>query len=200
MTQPMTIEQAIGRALRQYREAARASQADVAAVARSLSLRWNQSTVTQLELGRRQVSLGEFLLLPLVLAHLGDPETGGQVVDLTALLPEGSTLLKLAPGLNLPSRIVRLLLSDNPDRIQAHLPNPAQVGAGEAERKAARTLRCSPDAVLAAAESLWGHSLAAERDRRLSDPSATPQKRGRVTRRLIQELAATLKQRKRRKP
>lgn len=65
-----------------------------------------------------------------------------------------------------------------------------------ADRKAAQTLGVTPEAVNAAARALWGHGLAAERDRRIGDPAATAQKRGRVTRQLIAELKHTIKPRR----
>jgi hypothetical protein len=65
----------------------------------------------------------------------------------------------------------------------------AESGAGDAETKLARRLGVAPIRVIAAAASLWGHSLTEERDARLADgagPATT------VARRLTAELTARL--------
>jgi hypothetical protein len=73
----------------------------------------------------------------------------------------------------------------------------------EAERKAARKLVVSPDAVLRAAVNRWGHGLADERDRRIGaraetlSPRSLQAVRGRVTRALVSELRPVIKRRRR---
>jgi transcriptional regulator with XRE-family HTH domain len=71
-----------------------------------------------------------------------------------------------------------------------------KVPVTEADRKAARALDLEPEAIAPIARKLWKRGLAEERDQRVGNPSASPQKRGRVTRTLIRELAATVKRRK----
>ena len=57
----------IGENLRSLREQAGKRQDDVAAAARDLGLRWSQATVGAIEIGRREVTVGELVLLPVIL-------------------------------------------------------------------------------------------------------------------------------------
>jgi len=63
----------------------------------------------------------------------------------------------------------------------------AMAGTGLADERAARRLGLSVWAVTSWAVKLWGHSLTAERDRVLGE-GASPQKRGRLTRELVEQI------------
>jgi transcriptional regulator with XRE-family HTH domain len=197
---PMTtVEQAIGAEVRRLREADGARQEQLAAAARRFGLRWSQATIAAVELGRRKLSLGEVALLPLVLAEaLGRPDAGARLLDVAELIPDENQVVDVAPGLRLPLGTVRMLFGGRSQSGAQPVPRaapPELEDAGAAERKAARTLGVSPHTVAVAAQTLWGHSLAEERDHRLGAPAqflarrSLQARRGRVTRRLMQELA-----------
>ncbi len=57
----------LGAAIREARETRRLRQDDLAAVAREVGLPWTRVTVAAIEIGRRRLTLDEFLLLPAVL-------------------------------------------------------------------------------------------------------------------------------------
>lgn len=61
------LTEAIGRRLRQIRDAAGITAEEVAEMAREYGLRWQRVTVASLETGRRAVTADELLLLPAVL-------------------------------------------------------------------------------------------------------------------------------------
>jgi transcriptional regulator with XRE-family HTH domain len=198
-----TLEQAIGAELRRLREADGTRQDQLAAAARRYGLRWNQATIAAVELGRRKLSLGEVALLPLVLAEgLGDPNAGARLLGVGELIPDVDQDVDVSPGLRLPLRTVRMLFggpSESAERPEPSARRPELDAAGDAERKAARKLGVSPHAVALAARTLWNQGLTEERDRRVGNPAralsrrSLQARRGRVTRRLVQELAPLLK-------
>lgn len=61
----------IGERIRALREAKSLRQEDVVTAARSVGLPWARSSVAALEAGSRALSIGEFLLIPALVAQLG---------------------------------------------------------------------------------------------------------------------------------
>jgi transcriptional regulator with XRE-family HTH domain len=59
----------MGARIRALREQHGKRQDDLAATARHVGLRWSRATIATIEAGRRQLSVGEFLLLPYVLGQ-----------------------------------------------------------------------------------------------------------------------------------
>src|SRR5262245_36729109 len=119
----------IGRALRGCREEAGLRQDELAKRARERGLSWTSATVAAIELGRREVSLEEFLVLR------GSPLSAGELTNRGLF------------GAWSPKR-----------RISGRAA--AKVSAGlDAEIKAARKLKVSPDVIVSTALRLWGRSL-----------------------------------------
>ena len=84
-----TLQQAIGRRLRELRHDLGLRQDTVAQGARDVGLLWRQATVAAIEHGQRAVALEEFVLLPLALWHASERATGiGYWVALADLLPD----------------------------------------------------------------------------------------------------------------
>jgi transcriptional regulator with XRE-family HTH domain len=202
----VTLEQAIGERLRQLREACGIRQEEVAVAARKYGLKWTRATIAAIELGQRRLPLGELALIPVVLAEAD--VTGGRILALADLVPDDDRLVRVARGLELPAKAARALLGGQ----EVALPTPPIAEAcGDAETKAASTLRVSPEAIVQAAHRRWGRSLTAERDRRVEaytapmltlDPAEAarpgwPRRlqaiRGHVTRELLEELRPLLK-------
>ena len=75
----------LGTAIRGTREVSGKRQDDLAAVAREYGLPWTRATVAAIEIGRRRLSVEEFLLLPAVLdfIELADLLPGDRWVSLT---------------------------------------------------------------------------------------------------------------------
>jgi hypothetical protein len=219
MTKPKwtTLEQAIEQQMRRLREAQGVRQETVAESARFWGVPWTQATVAAIELGQRGLSLGEFVMLPLVFRQAGIRKPSGRHLELEDFvpladetgMPNESTIITpgagalVATGVAPMLGIVRTLLrgglppaGEQPDRVEA--------GPGEAERKAARKLGCSPDAIVAAARQLWKRTLSAERDERIGERAAKLDRRslqavrGRVTRGLVRELEPIIGRRRRR--
>lgn len=95
----------IGSRMRALREEHDKRQDEVASAARRWGLRWTQATVAAVETGRRDLSLGELLLLPLVLSF-GLP-TSVELPDLFS----GRERLELAPGCFINAENVRAVLA-----------------------------------------------------------------------------------------
>jgi hypothetical protein len=101
--------------------------------------------------------------------------------------------------------VVRYLYATDEERKAMELPATARLTRPlsegfritEVDRAVARKLGVLPAVIPPAAHRLWRRNLDEERDRRVGDPAASAQKRGRVTRGLVRELAATLKGKRR---
>lgn len=199
---------ALGHRLRWAREKHGQTAADVAGSSSYLGLRWDRSTVAKIELGRRQVSGAELLLLPVLYDE-----------PLSELLPAEPCLL--AEGVRADPSALRAAFEERPhyeiprlrDAVMAVAPRVVEslgrfaaypvrgrvvrdaVMAGsvheEATRKAAKNLAADPWDVTIAAHHLWDRGLAAERDRRVGETQTARERqarRGHVTRRLLEEL------------
>jgi transcriptional regulator with XRE-family HTH domain len=83
-----SLQSALGRTLREFREDLGLSQDQFAKRARDCGLNWTRSALAKVERGEREVRLGEFLLLPAVLS-----------VPLSALIPgELDSWIQLTPA------------------------------------------------------------------------------------------------------
>lgn len=209
---------ALGEQLRATREEAGRTAEDVARRARHLGLSWHRSTVGQIEQGKRNVTAAELFTLPLVydqpLSSLLPPKEAAiwltpqaavHGAELRRVLVEGyspnpapadhaSAEWHLLGAYDMLRDVVASAESDI-----AQWPTGAQrkyfAQPDEAETKAAKRLDTTPQYVAYTARELWGHGLAAERDARLEERTATPDSpralqaaRGHITRALLNEL------------
>jgi transcriptional regulator with XRE-family HTH domain len=111
---PTALTIVLGERLRTLREGGGKRQEDVAAAARGWGLSWSRATVAAIETGRRQLSVGELLLLPaalnkLMLTGTAAPASGGLLV--ADLLPErGDQWVALTRRTSVRVRGLRALL------------------------------------------------------------------------------------------
>jgi transcriptional regulator with XRE-family HTH domain len=206
--------------VREQREIIGLTKEGLADRARATGLPWSHHTVWAIESGRRNVTLGEALLLQVFLNTTLESllRTGAEVVDVDGVPIKGKALSALARPTGRP---VKPFANSAPmqkvlgKRLQRDLNKVASKyrldfrelmkarawAAASAEKKAAHSLRVSPIEVSAAAHSLWGRSLSQERDGRLKDLSRhdrpgehlNPDARsGHVTRALMAELRKRL--------
>jgi transcriptional regulator with XRE-family HTH domain len=217
MAKRRTLEQAIGGELRRLREGSGARQEAVAHAAQAFGLNWTQPTVAAIEGGRRSISLGEAGMLNSILAWSGVSRRPLRLLD---FIPDTDEWVIVAPGHEAPLRSIRAWYGtyEEQEAAPGYQPRPPsgtrdttitppagtlalagtapKVFITEAERKAARALKTTPARVTQTAHALWGHSLDEERDRRVGDPAASAQKRGRVTRTLTQQLRQRITRRR----
>lgn len=190
-------------------------QEDIAMAARWVGLMWSSMTVTQIESGSRQLNLDEVLLLPLVLRCTlkdllktekdDDPiQLGyntvleaGTVRQLVAEKPPklSAEEIPMLPGLE-PTLDPKIKWAVHYASLENTLLAYLLVreGArGEAERKAAQTLKISAPLVTAYALRLWGRSLTEERDGRAVEHLVKGKElravRGHITRVLLREIS-----------
>lgn len=221
MSDAVPLRRVLAAGLKTARERLGLRQEDAAARARAYGLAtWIRGTVAQAEVGARRLSLEEILLLAVAYetspAQLisGDDEAlveltpdaqvsvaalrallSGNPPELDALQPEG---VGVTASQGTPPRSSRF-----PDV----LAEAGRFGMGErlldvsdTDRHAARKLGVTAQQVSSAAISKWGRSLSAERDHRLGQQAAdaSPRRaqalRGHITRDLMTELEAQLKQ------
>jgi hypothetical protein len=230
MTETPTLAVAVGRRMRSLRDEHDVTADTLAMHARSIGLGWQRSTVATIETGKRRLTGEELLLLPLLLSmalpvviglrdlldtemalteELSMTPTGfQQLLDADTQVWGGYKLRSAGPADRKPSTEVWARIEELwPDvhgasRLNLERLRAVELAAGgETEQKAARTLGCTALEVSALSHRLWGHGLAAERERRLAlvdEPTASVAvmrvRRGHITRMLVDELAAHLEQ------
>ena len=214
---PRSLAKVIGANASVRRDELGLTQEDVAERMRGTGLRWTRPGVAMLEAGKRDLGVGEFLLLAEVLstpppALLRAPDNDEILID-GCLLP-GELLVRLyqeaGTGTGLLAQIVEanLILRAERDRDLAKrygLKDNAKAilalrSAGETERRMAvrinGALRLSRSSekvtgfeVSCAAVALWGHSLTDQRDQVAEEAGAkTAQARGHASRGLNHAL------------
>jgi transcriptional regulator with XRE-family HTH domain len=211
--------------LRRIRLAREMLQEDVAEEMRKVGCRaWTRATVAAVEIGRRDLSLGEMWLLQMALnAPITDlTQVGEDVRDIDVegmhftptgwrRLVEGNPL-----AINLggqmpdawPQHQTDFSASERRILQRYSLTLEEQVYAGidrwrVAEDRAAKKLRVQPLEVAAAAYALWHRGLTNERDARTERTGVDASDRMRAahaTRELQKDIAARIKLSKRRKP
>lgn len=216
--QPLPFAVALGHRLRQVREAAGDTAADVAARSRLVGLAWDRSTVARIELGQRQVTAAELLLASLIYdTAVADllPTEAARLSERTSAAPpamRGCLTARVTGGFEVDG--LGGLVSEGMDRMRpalaaagARLPGAAAISilgaathvSDEATGKAARRLAATAEEVAVAAQTLWHRSLTAERDARVeakgqASARVRQARRGHVTRALVEELAPMVKQ------
>ena len=197
-----TLPQVIGARVRELREAAERSQQDVAAAANAMGWPWGVSSVASLELGRRQLSAAELVLLPAVLAAaLELPIT---MENLLAGIHED---IWLAPEIVAESGEVVLAMMWTPKpggAVSTHplaqrmqqLQDAAVTAMGPLERWLAEALQIPEEEVARRCTALWGRPFRQERDSRVAERAEDRRSlqaiKGHVSRALIAELRADL--------
>jgi transcriptional regulator with XRE-family HTH domain len=159
---PTTLSAVVGQRLRELRSHHGVPQDDLAAEARQFGLAdWSKSTIAALESGRRQLTIGEMLLLPAILdrARIKAPEfhrytgpggeeeadvVGYHPVDHADLIPNDDRPIFLAGGAQLAARVVREVFAPEEHRHirgwwWAFLQTP-QLSVGDEAEKAVRQL------------------------------------------------------------
>ena len=212
--EPIPLVAVVTENMRRIRTERGLLQEDVAMAARWVGLMWSSITVTQIESGSRQLSLDEVLLLPLVLrcslkdlldtANDDDPIQLGfntilEAATVRRLVAEKGPQLSaddipMLPGLEYPldPKITSAVLKGSLEETLLSYLLVREGARGEAERKAAQTMRISAALITAYALSLWGRSLTEERDGRAVEHLIKGKElravRGHITRTLLREI------------
>jgi hypothetical protein len=153
-------------------------------------------TLAELLAGEAPVALGIDGRGIVPARHLRDVVTGEPVRQPFAI----PVMVAPPPGIDVAARAaekLREIRRGGLGDVDIRALGRAEAGAGDAETRLARRLGIAPIRVIAAAASLWGHSLTEERDARLADgagPAAA------VARRLTMELTARIDEAARRAP
>lgn len=211
---PISLTSLVANNMRGIRMSRALLQEDIATAARWVGLKWSSVTVAQIESQSRQLNLDEFLLLPLVLkCSLKDLLRTSPVDRLITLgfdtmLPadvvlslaseEGPNsseeMVPMVPGLevNLDPRIRAAVWQAGLTPTLLTYLKIREGARGEAERKAAQTLKIAAVTLTAHALRLWGRSLTEERDARAQEQAVKGKEvravRGHITRSLLQDL------------
>jgi transcriptional regulator with XRE-family HTH domain len=202
-----TVQELLAERLTSARKEVGLRQEDVANRAQRLGLQWARATVAQLETGRRELAVDEYLALPAIYG-----------CTLEEFLGRGQRLVQLLPGLTVSrSELTRSTAGRRSSLRAASVAGPtsrggartAPVSSGlvsDSEMKAARKIFGGPHAATRLtdeAQRLWGRSLVAEREARVAeiassdaDARTVQALRGHVTRGLLTDLEQHMRQRK----
>lgn len=213
--QPLPFAVALGHRLRQLRERNGHTAADMAGRSKRLGLNWDRSTVARIELGQRQVTASELLVMTMLYGvGVVDllPTEDSQLTETVTATPAGlRTALTedrfsggfhveglredFMAALDKVTAGFRVVKSRLPGASDWEILSASEHVRDEATVKAAVRLQATAEEVAVAAEGLWHRSLTAERDARveamgpLESSKARQARRGHVTRGLLAELA-----------
>lgn len=214
--QRLTLTEWIGGNVRDWRASGGVRQDDIVSAGRRWGLAWTRSAVADLEAGRRRLTAEELVLLPIV---LNDAAGGAPSPTLEELVAGRGDVALTAQATMALGQVAQILRSDETLKVKA--PAPATSGdmnetlrAGwrevkarrshhlalpldDAEKQAGRRLGVPARRIRTASVALWGRTLSAERDDRVTGDGSARSKqalRGHVTRQLMESLAATLAQ------
>lgn len=191
----MRFAEVVGGVVRKVREEAGIRQEDLAQAAQSIGLEWQRSTIAQLELGQRELSAQELLLLPIVLRRATTLTV--ELSELVAGVESG--YVQMTAATSVPASTLVWIVSDEAEQVD---PKNLHVSLGalpidEAERKAARRVGHTIGELQDMAQRRWGRSIVEERESRLAErttPAMTARsiqaRRGLITRELLIELTA----------
>lgn len=200
----VNLAQLIGARVREMREEAQTSRDALVRVCHRLGVtEWHTSRIAQVEEGAFTPSIDTVIVLAQALASIRS-----EPVTLADLIP-GAVEVEVGRELVIPAADIRAAVSGSvitPTSRASSAPVPSGFrgvqadphlapGWGNADDKAADALEAvhgaGPATILDLAERLWGEgaTVTTERDRR-AGPDATKQKKGRITRTLIDELLA----------
>lgn len=208
MTQEnMTLTDAVAKFLREQRQTHGLTLDQIAGAARERGATWSSSTVSNLERGQATLGLPVLIYLALALGSmtgreltiadlLGDAESIALTPNSAPVDREWLDSVLRGAALKPSTEAVAIDYAEKShmDGIRAardHVDPINERGVALvslAEERAAKKLDTYPEEVQAWSEHLWGMSLEQESARR-AGPGTTPQKRGRITRNLIQEIA-----------
>lgn len=211
---PVSLQFVIAENVRRIRRERGLLQEDIATAARWVGLKWSSVTVTQIESQSRLLSLDEFLLLPMILqCSLTDlvtvEEDDRSVVLGYGTILDGATLPRLVsqdgPQLNeddvpmlpaleyrLDSRIKEAVTRGGLEQTLLSYLKIREGARGEAERKAAQTLKIAAVDITGLSLRLWGKTLTEERDARAQEQADQGKEqravRGHITRALLRDI------------
>jgi transcriptional regulator with XRE-family HTH domain len=209
-----TMEERLATNLRRRREALGLRQQDVATLARAAGASWSQAKVAMVETGRRELGLGEALILSnllgigileLVLGSDPDPEKPVVVAGVAVSVGQLQAMLGSGPKITVrdldSAELYVTTLADGHRRVlrralkrfglpvsEANVDRLDAMTHAPAERKMAELLDVPAPIVAAAAFSLWGHDIARERTRRRSAGGPTAHRRDDELRAELEEL------------
>lgn len=206
------IREIIGHNVRAIRNEHNVTADELGRELRHYGMKWNANRVSELERGQKAVGIPELVMLSLALSSL----TGRNITP-GGLLNSGDPV-ELVEGVTLQDNALRRVIEGDDElksgdvvggieAINAVISNsleglrniPANVPFGQvrqavkdrslADRRAARKLGWSEEEFLRRCLAQWGHMLSVETERRAGS-DANAQRRGRITRELIDELKA----------
>jgi len=207
-----TLQEVLAENIRRVRQDEGLRQDEVAAKARSAGLEWTSVTVATIESGQRAIAAEELLLLPIIFDRPLNEfiETDADVVqvsDTAAVLSDTlravvtgrwdtrPTLARRAIPYLAERRDPKIMKAIKKYRLEENLLTYfliAEGQRGEAERKAAQTLKVDATEITAAAIALYGRDLTTERDARASEEGRKERDsravRGHITRSLLAEI------------
>lgn len=192
-----TYANAVGAFVRNYRQKHGITLESIARLGRKFGTTWSLSSVQAIEGGRASITLPTLLTLALVLGRLsGKPLRLVDLLGATELLDrprdDGRPVRLSWVDRALSGKTVELTDADLGPTRAAYPYSPS---FSLAEQRAAQKLGITPRDLRQQTDDLWGHPLEIEALFR-SSPNSTPQARGRVTRLLVDEIKASMKEKK----
>lgn len=210
-----SIPVVLGRNVRAIRERHGLTMADVAKEVRSYGVKWSTGRLTQVEHGEGAATIQLLLVLALTLSDLTEEEvtperllttdndvqlspdqelTGEAFTDVFAGRTTTLLVHDVPGGVQEASEVVQRVIDTNSalgdilgGDVTFGVIREANEARTLADERAARKLGLTDTELLAWSLQLWGKMMSAEVEER-AEPGASPQKKGRITRQLMDEM------------
>lgn len=174
------LHECLARNVKVIRQSANLTLDAVATACRAYGVSWGTGILHDIEAGKRAPTLQNLLILA-----AGLTDVTGHVVTARDLLG-GDAEIAVTDSVAVTATHLRDFMAGGPAILRKTTPELL----GEADYRAAKNIGVDPTTALDAMDRLWGRSLSQECNRRGSGQN--PQKRGRITRELMTQLAKEL--------
>lgn len=177
----------MGAQVRAFREAANTSRDDLARAIQRAGMSWDAGRVAHLEQGRVAATIPT-----LVGAAQALSEASGRAVAIYELLPDTGTIA-FADGRTFDAASLRRALTGGPvpkplaPKIGSVTSPTLEPGWGKVDDRLVADLGAAPEVIYGVTREIYGHTATQERNTR-AGADATAQKRGRVTRHILDEV------------
>ncbi|MBN7371104.1 helix-turn-helix domain-containing protein [Mycobacteroides abscessus] len=188
----LPLDQAVGERVRSLREAAQATRDDLARAVQRAGMRWDAGRVAHMEQGRVAATIPTLIGVAQALS-----EVTGRAIVFADLMP-GSGVVSFADGRTVSAASLRKVFAGEPVPrpevpVIGNITDPTlEPGWGKVDDRLVADLDIAPEVVRAATRELYGRTATQERDARAGG-GATAQKRGRVTRHILDEVIARVR-------
>lgn len=197
----VSLSQVIGHNAKRLRE--NHTLEEVAFQAQRIGAKWSSGSVSTIELGRSKCTIGTVAILAIAIAAAKGEKNAVPISELLSTDHLGGKASQAIDGIDLTVPEIGHWLNGGELQVLANLRNIEKMGEARnklmeqlfpptpTEVRLAQKLSIEPLLLREISNTLWGQGIEERRDE-IAGADATPQKKGRVSRELLDEVSAHL--------